>query len=109
MPHGGRRPGAGAKPGILSDTIRKNLDEAMREEAKKAGTTWEKILAKILINCKFKEVNIGIREFLAASNIYLNAMVEKRSHKQIDQHLYDHRVIVLPEIKRPKDDEVAQA
>ena len=107
MAKGGRRPGAGAKPGILSETIRKNLDEAIRQEAKEAGTTWEKLLARILVRMKFKEGSVGIREWLAASSMYLQAMVEKRSHKEIE--ITDRRVVILPEIKRPKEDEVAQA
>ena len=107
MSRGGKRSGAGAKPGILSETIRKNLDEAIRQEAKEAGTTWEKILARILVRMKFKEGSVGIREWLAASSMYLQAMVEKRSHKEIE--ITDRRVVILPEIKRPKEDEVAQA
>ena len=102
MAKGGRRPGAGAKPGILSETIRKNLDEAIRQEAKKAGTTWEKIFARILISMKFKEGSVGIREWQAAVNLFLQVMVEKRSHKEIE--ITDRRVVILPTIKRSKDD-----
>ena len=109
MAHGGRRPGAGAKPHAYSEETQKKLMVAMERAAKEEGCSWEDILADIVIKRKFKEENVGIREFLAASNLVANIIVVKSSYKQIDQHLYDHRVIVLPEIKRPKDDEVAKA
>ena len=46
---------------------------------------------------------------LAAIRTYYDLVTVRESHKKVEEHKYDHRVIVLPEIKRPTEDEVAQA
>ena len=109
MAHGGRRPGAGAKPHAYSEETKKKLMEAIQRAAKEEGRGWEEVLADIVVKLKFKEGRIGIREFLSAINLVANIIVVKSSHKQLDIGIHDDRVVILPEIKRPKDEEVAKA
>lgn len=109
MPSGGRRPGAGAKPHAQSEGVKKRLEEAIQKVAEETGKTWEEILAGILVMGKFKEGKVGIREWLAASTLYLNAMVVKSSHQKIDVEVRESGFVELPEIKRPKDEEIAKA
>jgi len=109
MPRGGARPGAGAKPGVVSEKLKKELLDAVEKVAKQKKTAPHDVLAEILIEGTFKGKKVEVKDWMTAYKIYLDAFVIKSSHRTIEEHTYDHRVVILPEIKRPKDDEVAKA
>jgi len=46
---------------------------------------------------------------LTAIRLYYDIITVRESSKKIEEHKYDHRVVVLPEIKRPKEGEIAEA
>jgi len=109
MPRGGARPGAGAKPGVVSEKLKKELLDAVEKVAKQKKITPHDVLAEILVKGTFKGKKVRVTDWTVAYRIYLDAFVIKSSHRTIEEHTYDHRVVILPEIKRPKDDEVAKA
>ena len=109
MPRGGARPGAGAKPGVVSEKLKKELLDAVEKVAKQKKITPHYVLAEILVKGTFKGKKVEVKDWTVAYKIYLDAFVIKSSHKTIEEHQYDHRVVILPEIRRPEDDEVAKA
>ena len=109
MPRGGARPGAGAKPGVVSEKLKKELLDAVERIAKQKRVTPHNVLAEILIEGTFKGKKVEVKDWTVAYKIYLDAFVIKSSHRTIEEHQYDHGIIILPEIKRPTEDEVPQA
>jgi len=109
MPRGGARPGAGAKPREISDKLKKALLKAVEKVAKRKKINPHDVLAEILIKGTFKGKKVEVKDWIVSYKIYLDAFVIKSTHKQIDEHHYDHRVVILPSIKRPKEDEIPQA
>jgi len=116
MPKGGARPGAGAKPGVISEKLKKKLLAAVRKVAKQEGITPHDVLAEILVKGMFKGKKVDVKDWNVAYRIYVDAFIIKSSHRMIEGHKYPSGVIILPEIRRPekelpkeKDDEVAKA
>ena len=109
MPRGGSRPGAGARPGVISEKLKKKLLTAVTKVAKEEGITPENVLAEILVKGTFKGEKVSVKDWNVAYRIYLDAFIIRSSHRSIEEHTYDHRVVILPEIKRPEDDKIAKA
>ena len=109
MPRGGARPGAGAKPGVISEKLKKKLLAAVTKVAKQEGITPHDVLAEILIKGMFKGKKVEVKDWNVAYRMYLDALIIKSSHKSIEEHKYDHGVVILPEIKRPTEDEIPNA
>ena len=108
MPRGGARPGAGAKPGVVSEKLKKELLDAVEKVAKQKRITPHDVLAEILIKGTFKGKKVEVKDWTVAYKIYLDAFVIKSSHRT-EEHSYEHGVIILPEIKRPEPDEIPEA
>lgn len=109
MPRGGARPGAGAKPGVISERLKKRLLAAVTKVAKEEGITPHDVLAEILVRGKFKGEKVSVKDWNVAYRIYMDAFVIKSSHKTIEEYKYDNRVVILPEIKRPTEDGIPRA
>ena len=109
MPRGGARPGAGAKPRVISEELKKKLLAAVKKAVKKAGKTPHDILADILTTGKFLGKKVDVKDWNAAYKVYLDAFIIRSSHRSVEEHTYDHRVVILPEIKRPEPDEIPEA
>jgi len=109
MPRGGARPGAGAKLGVVSEKLKKELLDAVEKVAKQKKITPHDVLAEILIKGTFKGKKVEVKDWTVAYKIYLDAFVIKSSHRTIEEHQYDHRVVILPEIKRPEEGEIPNA
>jgi len=109
MPKGGARPGAGAKPGVISEKLKKKLLAAVTKVAKQEGITPHDVLAEILVKGMFKGKKVDVKDWNVAYRIYVDAFIIKSSHKTIEEHQYEHGIIILPEIKRPTEDEIPKA
>ena len=107
MGHGGRRPGAGAKPREYSKAAEERSNKAIQKWSKESGRTPEDIEAEILCAGKFFGHLVPLVAWQNQYSNYCNRHYPRRSQKEIE--ITDRRVVILPEIKRPKEDEVAQA
>lgn len=109
MPKGGARPGAGAKPGVISEKLKKKLLAAVTKVAKQEGITPHDVLAEILVKGMFKGKKVDVKDWNVAYRIYVDAFIIKSSHRTSEEHTYEHGIIILPEIKRPTEDEMPKA
>ena len=109
MPRGGKRPGAGAKPREYSKEAEKRSDEAIQKWSKELNRTPEDIEAEILCTGKWFGHLVPLVAWQNQYSNYCNRHYPRRTHSQIEKHEYDHRVVILPEIKRPTDEEIAKA
>ena len=104
MPRGGARPGAGAKPGVVSEKLKKELLAAVEKVAKQRKITPNDVLAEILVKGTFKGEKVKVTDWTAAYKIYIDAFIVKSSHRTVEVDKHEHGIIILPEIKRPEDE-----
>jgi hypothetical protein len=104
MPRGGARPGSGRKTYNISEKEKKKLLSRARKMEKETGRGIADILLDFIYQAhKYPQLK------LTAIKLYYDIMTVSSAHKTIEEHKYEHGIIILPEIKRPEDDEVAKA
>ena len=104
MPRGGPRPGSGRKTYNISELEKKKLLSEARRMEKETGKSVPGILLGLIF---LPHKNPQLR--LTAIKLYYDIVTVRESHKKVEEHKYDHRVVILPEIKRPKEEEMAKA
>ena len=104
MPRGGKRSGSGRKAfKISAEEYEKFVEEVHKREKEEKKTVWQVFLDFVFLPHKYPHLR------LAAAKEIASHMLTKKSQKLQEEHKYEHRVVELPKIKRPKEDEIAQA
>jgi hypothetical protein len=104
MPRGGPRPGSGRKSYNISEREKKKLLSEARKRQRQTGRSIADILLDfIYVAHKHPQLK------LTAIKLYYDIMTVREGHRTIEEHKYDNRVVILPEIKRPTEDELPKA
>uniref|UniRef100_A0A6M3K6D5 Uncharacterized protein n=1 Tax=viral metagenome TaxID=1070528 RepID=A0A6M3K6D5_9ZZZZ len=103
MPSGGARAGSGRKSYNISEKEKQMLMKVARKRAKETGRSIADILMDAIYNPEDEKTKI------VAIKLFYDVVTVRDSHKIVEAHQFDHRVLILPEIKRPKLEEIPQA
>jgi len=104
MPRGGARPGSGRKTYNISEKEKKKLLSEARKRQRETGRSIADILLDFIYTThKYPSLK------LTAIRLYYDIITVREGHKTVEEHKYEHGVIVLPEIRRPSENEIPKA